>query len=230
MSKPTVFISYSHKDEVWKDRLETQLRVLQFEGMLETWTDRQIDAGDDWYGKIEEATSTPTAAPTGLPPSPTPIATPTAAPTPSSTPTAAPTAAPTPSPTPTAAPTGLPPSPTPTATPTAAPMPSSTPTAAPTPSPTPTATATAAPTSNDTVVIERAEYDQYEAELRVEAKNSNPSATLSVAVAATEQHIGELFDQESGRYKGRFNFPFNPQVISVESSLGGSATPSVDLE
>jgi hypothetical protein len=55
MSKPTVFISYSHKDEVWKDRLETQLRVLQFEGMLETWTDRQIGAGDDWYGKIEEA-------------------------------------------------------------------------------------------------------------------------------------------------------------------------------
>lgn len=43
MSKPTVFISYSHKDEVWKDRLETQLRVLQFEGLLETWTDRQID-------------------------------------------------------------------------------------------------------------------------------------------------------------------------------------------
>jgi hypothetical protein len=40
---------------VWKDRLETQLRVLQFEGMLETWTDRQIGAGDDWYEKIEAA-------------------------------------------------------------------------------------------------------------------------------------------------------------------------------
>ncbi len=48
MSKPTVFISYSHKDELWKDRLETQLRVLRFEGMLGTWTDRQIGAGDDW--------------------------------------------------------------------------------------------------------------------------------------------------------------------------------------
>ena len=55
MSKPTVFISYSHKDEVWKDRLETQLRVLQFQGMLQTWTDRQIDAGDDWFARIEEA-------------------------------------------------------------------------------------------------------------------------------------------------------------------------------
>ena len=55
MSKPTVFISYSHKDELWKDRLETQLGVLQFEGILDTWTDRQIGAGDDWYAKIEEA-------------------------------------------------------------------------------------------------------------------------------------------------------------------------------
>ncbi len=62
MSKPTVFISYSHKDEVWKDRLETQLRVLQFEGMLETWTDRQIGAGDDWYRKIEEAMNRAAAA------------------------------------------------------------------------------------------------------------------------------------------------------------------------
>ena len=55
MSKPTVFISYSHKDEVWKDRIEKQLQVLQFEGVLETWTDRQIVAGDDWFAKIEEA-------------------------------------------------------------------------------------------------------------------------------------------------------------------------------
>ncbi len=39
MSKPTVFISYSHKDEVWKDRPETRLRVLQCEGMLEIRTD-----------------------------------------------------------------------------------------------------------------------------------------------------------------------------------------------
>ncbi len=62
MSKPTVFISYSHKDEVWKDRLETQLRVLQFEGILETWADRQIGAGDDWYRKIEEAMNRAAAA------------------------------------------------------------------------------------------------------------------------------------------------------------------------
>ena len=29
MSK--IFISYSHKDEIWKDRLQTQLAVLELE-------------------------------------------------------------------------------------------------------------------------------------------------------------------------------------------------------
>ena len=53
--KPTVFISYSHKDEVWKDRLLPHLRVLEHEGILEEWDDRRIGAGDDWYPEIERA-------------------------------------------------------------------------------------------------------------------------------------------------------------------------------
>ncbi|MBM3235730.1 toll/interleukin-1 receptor domain-containing protein [Candidatus Poribacteria bacterium] len=55
MSKPTVFISYSHKDEDWKDRLVTQLGVLKEEGILDLWDDRRIEAGEDWYQKIQEA-------------------------------------------------------------------------------------------------------------------------------------------------------------------------------
>jgi hypothetical protein len=55
MTKPTVFISYSHKDEDWKDRLVTHLGVLQQEGLLDLWDDRRIGAGEDWYQKIEEA-------------------------------------------------------------------------------------------------------------------------------------------------------------------------------
>jgi hypothetical protein len=55
MTSPTVFISYSHKDEVWKDRLVTHLGVLQQEGLLDLWDDRRIGAGEDWYQKIEEA-------------------------------------------------------------------------------------------------------------------------------------------------------------------------------
>jgi len=55
MTKPTVFISYSHKDETWKNRLVTQLGVLQQEGLLDLWDDRRIGAGEAWYEKIQEA-------------------------------------------------------------------------------------------------------------------------------------------------------------------------------
>ena len=53
MSK--VFISYSHKDEDWKDRLVTHLGVLEKEGALSIWTDRKIPGGADWYGEIKKA-------------------------------------------------------------------------------------------------------------------------------------------------------------------------------
>ncbi len=52
---PKVFISYSHKDEDWKKRLQTQLAVLESQGLLSVWEDRQIAAGDDWYPEIERA-------------------------------------------------------------------------------------------------------------------------------------------------------------------------------
>ncbi len=54
MTKPTVFISYSHKDEAWKDRLVAHLGVLAQEGLLDTWDDRCIGGGEDWYrGEME---------------------------------------------------------------------------------------------------------------------------------------------------------------------------------
>lgn len=52
---PRVFISYSHKDEKWKDRFVEQLGVLEKEKLLEVWEDRQIGAGDDWKERIQEA-------------------------------------------------------------------------------------------------------------------------------------------------------------------------------
>jgi tetratricopeptide (TPR) repeat protein len=55
MDKPTVFISYSHKDEGWKDRLVTHLGVLHHQGALDLWDDRRIGAGEDWYPEIQEA-------------------------------------------------------------------------------------------------------------------------------------------------------------------------------
>ncbi len=53
MSK--IFISYSHKDEDWKDRLVTHLGVLEKQGHLEIWDDRRIQGGDDWFPEIENA-------------------------------------------------------------------------------------------------------------------------------------------------------------------------------
>jgi hypothetical protein len=55
VTQPTVFISYSHKDEVWKDRLVTHLGVLKRQGLLDLWDDRRIGAGLDWQPEIEEA-------------------------------------------------------------------------------------------------------------------------------------------------------------------------------
>jgi hypothetical protein len=50
-----VFVSYSHKDEGWKDRLCRQLDVLVQQGLIDTWDDRRIAVGDDWEPQIENA-------------------------------------------------------------------------------------------------------------------------------------------------------------------------------
>jgi len=55
MVNPIVFISYSHKDEAWKNRLVSHLGVLQSEGLLGIWDDTRIEAGADWYPNIQKA-------------------------------------------------------------------------------------------------------------------------------------------------------------------------------
>jgi tetratricopeptide (TPR) repeat protein len=52
--RPRIFISYSHADEVWKDRLVRHLRVFEIEDQLTFWNDRQIEAGDEWLAVIEK--------------------------------------------------------------------------------------------------------------------------------------------------------------------------------
>ncbi len=51
----SVFVSYSHHDEIWKERLVSQLRVLALEGTLDVWDDRRIEAGDEWRAEIDRA-------------------------------------------------------------------------------------------------------------------------------------------------------------------------------
>jgi hypothetical protein len=54
-SSPSIFISYSHADESWKNRVVKQLRVLEPEENFKVWDDRRIAAGEDWYPAIEQA-------------------------------------------------------------------------------------------------------------------------------------------------------------------------------
>lgn len=50
-----VFYSYSHKDEKFREELETHLSLMRRKGLIWPWHDREITAGEDWKGNIEEA-------------------------------------------------------------------------------------------------------------------------------------------------------------------------------
>jgi internalin A len=49
-----LFYSYSHKDENLRNELETHLKLLQRQGLIESWHDRDIEAGDEWKRKIDD--------------------------------------------------------------------------------------------------------------------------------------------------------------------------------
>lgn len=55
MTRPTVFISYSHKDELEKDKLVSHLGVLQSAGLISLWSDQEIGAGADWEQAMNQA-------------------------------------------------------------------------------------------------------------------------------------------------------------------------------
>lgn len=55
MPGPSVFLSYSHEDEAWMERLRSHLAVLERQGRLESWDDRRIGGGADWREEIRAA-------------------------------------------------------------------------------------------------------------------------------------------------------------------------------
>ncbi len=55
MSESTIFISYSHKDEAWKDRLTPHLKIFEQDGRVSVWDDRKIEQGHEWHPDIKEA-------------------------------------------------------------------------------------------------------------------------------------------------------------------------------
>ena len=52
--KVRLFYSYSHKDEYYRNKLETHLKILERTGKISSWHDRNIDAGDDGTSTIDE--------------------------------------------------------------------------------------------------------------------------------------------------------------------------------
>jgi len=52
-----VFVSYSHKDERWLQRLLVHVQPLQREGLIELWADTRIKPGAKWVDEIKAALS-----------------------------------------------------------------------------------------------------------------------------------------------------------------------------
>ncbi len=57
-TRTKVFISYSHADKEWLDRLKRHLKPLVREGNLDCWDDTHIRPGDDWKQEIQHALDT----------------------------------------------------------------------------------------------------------------------------------------------------------------------------
>jgi TIR domain len=54
ITKP-VFISYSHKDAKWLEKLKQFLRPLEDKELIRVWDDTEIRPGSDWLGDIGKA-------------------------------------------------------------------------------------------------------------------------------------------------------------------------------
>jgi hypothetical protein len=50
-----VFISYSHRDVAFRERLETHLTPLERTGTIERWDDTRLRTGQRWQSEIEQA-------------------------------------------------------------------------------------------------------------------------------------------------------------------------------
>jgi hypothetical protein len=52
--QPTVFVSYSHKDQEWLDKLRTFLTALEQRGVIRFWDDSQLVPGNPWERQITD--------------------------------------------------------------------------------------------------------------------------------------------------------------------------------
>jgi len=54
----SVFLSYAHTDEDWKDELVVHLANLKRQGKIRAWQDRDIEAGTEWDAAIKQQLET----------------------------------------------------------------------------------------------------------------------------------------------------------------------------
>jgi hypothetical protein len=52
LNRPSIFISYSHKDEDWKDRILVHIGIAQKQELFDVWDDRRIEGCKDWFEAI----------------------------------------------------------------------------------------------------------------------------------------------------------------------------------
>lgn|SRR5690242_12573647 len=50
-----LFYCYSHKDEASREKLEAHLKILERQGYLKGWRDRDIEAGGEWATEIDKS-------------------------------------------------------------------------------------------------------------------------------------------------------------------------------
>src|SRR6266446_8132905 len=49
-----IFFCYAHEDEAFLNKLKTHLSLLQWQGLIDSWHDRDISAGTEWEAEIKE--------------------------------------------------------------------------------------------------------------------------------------------------------------------------------
>jgi len=57
-----IFVSYSHKDNQWLEKLRTFLRPLERDAELRVWSDRDIQPSSNWNADIQKAMNDADAA------------------------------------------------------------------------------------------------------------------------------------------------------------------------
>jgi hypothetical protein len=55
MPEEQVFISYSHQDKDWLERLQTHLKPYLRAGSIKSWSDQEIIPSSKWFGEIKSA-------------------------------------------------------------------------------------------------------------------------------------------------------------------------------